>query len=444
VSVKNVWEPPSILSRTEVVELDHEVAARRTFPARIYEDIFHIQALEMEWDIGVVIYEPQNLASIPKGPDDKKIGVFLLHGGVSDYKSVDRVARTLAEKFGIKVASMTFPGRFYLLDPSRDWPGDIESPDGTARTPLWTREMQITKDQYEIVQDTSKRESYGTLISLSAKQGTEFYGRMAAWPVAFEEAMKETARRHLPEGEYSIYIHGHSTGGPFAMIAAQHIPNISGVLGYGTSPFGYMYTQVTGDKWEFPFNRLRLRTWRDTARYLYEGMKDKGIGLPMLMELTLERWETGKRRPNFKAEDFVHKNSTPSLVAAARASAARLKMSHRETDRTGSEISRLHTGAFRLGRKAGAALFICPWDQRRHCHFSALSFISFIICETKPGTQSSLHFHRCGSTHMVSHGTRTTARRRPCGSQALVRCHHERVLHDIKILGEDTWQTRII
>ena len=332
MSVKNVWEPPSILSRTEVVELDHEAAARRTFPARIYEDIFRIQALEMEWDIGVVIYEPQNLASIPKGPDGKKIGVFLLHGGVSDYKSMDRVARTLAEKFGIKVASMTFPGRFYLLDPSRDWPGDIESPDGTARTPLWTREMQITKDQYEIFQDTSKRESYGTLISLSAKQGTEFYGRMAAWPVAFEEAMKETARRHLPEGEYSIYIHGHSTGGPFAMIAAQHIPNISGVLGYGTSPFGYMYTQVTGDKWEFPFNRLRLRTWRDTARYLYEGMKDKGIGLPMLMELTLERRETGKRRPNFKAEDFVHKNSTPSLVAAARASAARLKMSHRETD----------------------------------------------------------------------------------------------------------------
>ena len=200
MSVKNVWEPPSILSRTEVAELDHEVAARPTIPIRIYEDIFRIEALEMDWDIGVVIYEPQNLASIPKGPDGKKIGVFLLHGGVSDYKSVDRVAWALTEKFGIKVASMTFPGRFYFLDPSRDWPGDVENPDGTARTPLWTREMQITKDQYEIVQDTSKRESYGTLISLSAKQGTEFYDRMAAWPVAFEEAMKETARRHLPEG----------------------------------------------------------------------------------------------------------------------------------------------------------------------------------------------------------------------------------------------------
>jgi hypothetical protein len=245
---------------------------------------------------------------------------------------LDTIARLLAEKFGVKVASMTFPGRFYLLDPSRDWPGDLENPDGSARTPLWTKETRITKDQYEIVQDTSKRESYGTIVSLAAKEGTEFYHRMAAWPVAFEEAMKEVASRHLPEGEFSIYIHGHSTGGPFAMIASQRIANIAGIVGYGTSPFGAMYTQVTGDRWNFPFNWLRLRTWRDTARYLYEGMKDKGIGLPMLMELTFERWDKSKKRPNFKAEDFVHKNSTQSLEAAARVSAARLKLSHRDTE----------------------------------------------------------------------------------------------------------------
>src|SRR5262245_51352052 len=192
------WEPASIVSREEVLKLHHEVAARPSLPTRIYEDVFRIQALEMDWDIGVTIYEPQDLATIPTGSDGKKVGIFLLHGGVSDYKSVERVAQTMADKFGIKVASMTFPGRFYLLDSSRDWPGDVENPDGTARTPLWTKETQITRDQYEIVQDTSKRESYGTLISLSAKKGTEFYYCMAAWPVAFEAAMKETARRHLP------------------------------------------------------------------------------------------------------------------------------------------------------------------------------------------------------------------------------------------------------
>src|SRR5262245_59081779 len=156
------WEPVSIVSREEVLKLHQEVVARVSFPIRIYEDVFRIRALEMDWDIGVTIYEPQDLAIIPTGPDGKKVGIFLLHGGVSDYKSVERVAQTLAEKFGIKVASMTFPGRFYLLDPSRDWPGDVENDDGTARTPLWTKENQITKDEKEILQDTTNRERQAT------------------------------------------------------------------------------------------------------------------------------------------------------------------------------------------------------------------------------------------------------------------------------------------
>ena len=102
------WEPASIVSREEVLKLHQEVASRPSFTTRIYEDVFRIQALEMDWDIGVTIYEPQDSATIPTGPDGKKVGIFLLHGGVSDYKSVERVAQTLAEKFGIKVVSMTF------------------------------------------------------------------------------------------------------------------------------------------------------------------------------------------------------------------------------------------------------------------------------------------------------------------------------------------------
>ena len=332
MSAKPSWEPPPFISREEVLKLHHEVAGLPNIAVRIREDIFRIHALEMDWDIGVMIYEPEELSRIPTAPDGNKVGVFLLHGGVSDYKSLDCIARPLAEKFGIKVASMTFPGRLYLLDPSRDWPGDVENSDGSARTPLWTKETRITKDQYETVQDTSKRESYGTIVSLSARKGTEFYHRMAAWPVAFEEAIKEATRRHFAEGQFSVYIHGHSTGGPFAMMASQRIANIAGIIGYGTSPFGSMYPQVTGDHWDFPFHCLRLRTWRDTARYLYEGMKDKGIGLPMLMELTLERWEKSKKRPNFKAEDFVHKSSLKSLEAAARVSGARLNLSSRDTE----------------------------------------------------------------------------------------------------------------
>ena len=61
---------------------------------------------------------------------------------------------------------------------------------------------------------------------------------------------------------------------------------------------------------------------------MYEGMKHENFGLPMLIELTFERWQIAKRRPNFKAEDFVHKNSVRALETAARVSAERLKLSN--------------------------------------------------------------------------------------------------------------------
>ena len=61
------WEPASIISREEVLKLHDEVAARPSFPIRIYEDVFRIQALEMNWDIGVAIYQPQDSVSTPDG-----------------------------------------------------------------------------------------------------------------------------------------------------------------------------------------------------------------------------------------------------------------------------------------------------------------------------------------------------------------------------------------
>lgn len=325
------WEPPGRVSFDEVLKLNAEVCAYPDLPIEERADVFRIVSLEMDWDIGVVSYQPRDSRAIPMGPDGKKVGVFLLHGGVSDFKSVERIARTLAEKYGIKVATMTFPGRFYFHNADHDWPGDVESGDGIARTPLWTRDGEIDRDQYTIVEDTSKRKYYGTLVSLSAKDGTEFYHRMAAWPSAFEAAVLESARRQFPADDFSIYIHGHSTGGPFAMMASQRVANIAGLLGWGSSPFGWMYPIVSGDDWHYPFNQLRLRTWRDTARYMYEGMKNQGIGLPMLIELTFERWESAKKRPNFKAEDFIHKYSQSALEAAAHAAATRLKLSPQST-----------------------------------------------------------------------------------------------------------------
>lgn len=332
VSVQGAWEPPAEVSKEEMVKISKAVLGMPEIKIKQTEDIFRIRAVDMDWDIGVMVYEPQDASRIPIGPDGKKAGIFLLHGGTGDYKSLDRHAKILAGKFGYKVVSMTFPGRLYLHDPSRDWPGDTLYPDGTARTPLWSKESKITPDQYCIIKDQSKRKLYGTFISLEAKEGTEFYYRMAGWPVAFEEGIREGCRRHLPPEQYSIYIHGHSTGGPFAFMASQRVPNIVGVIGYGTSPFGYMYQATGKGTWDFPFTWLRMRTWADTARYLYEGIKDKDYGLAMMMELVFEEWETNRKRANFKAEDFIHKNSTKSLADAARATAKRIKLSEKATE----------------------------------------------------------------------------------------------------------------
>ena len=87
----------------------------------------------------------------------------------------------LAGKFGFKVTSMSYPGRLYLLDPSRNWPGDTINPDGTVRTPIWNKDKLITPNQYEVVEDKSMMERYGTTILACAKEGTEFHHRMAGW-----------------------------------------------------------------------------------------------------------------------------------------------------------------------------------------------------------------------------------------------------------------------
>ncbi|MFH1123830.1 MAG: hypothetical protein V1758_09255 [Pseudomonadota bacterium] len=328
---QNAWEPPPEVSREEILATSPVVLSLPEIKIKSREDLFRIRVLEMDWDIGSMIYEPADAALIPLGPDGKRASIFLLHGGMGDHKSMDPLARLLAGKFGYKVASMSFPGRLCITDPGRDWPGDTLNPDGTARTPIWCKDSLITPDQYEVIKDTSLREKYGTIISLMAKKGTEFYQRLAAWPVAFDEAMQEICRRHLPADQYSIYAHGHSTGGPFVMIASQRIPNMRGLLGYGTSPFGYISDRIAGKRWDFPFNYLRLRTWRDTARYTQEDLAPKGYSLPLQMEIVFERWEQGRKRANFKAEDFIHKNSTKSLAEAAQVAAERLGMPPQET-----------------------------------------------------------------------------------------------------------------
>ncbi len=332
------WSPPSVISHQQILEASEAVLAMPDFPLKAQEDIFRIRVLEMDWDMGAMVYEPEDPALIPVGADGNKVGVFLLHGGTGDHRSSNRLARLLAGKFGLKVVSMSYPGRLYLLDPSRNWPGDTIHPDGSLRTPIWNKDKLITPDQYEVVEDKSMMERYGTVILACAKEGTDFYARMAGWPVAFEEAAKDLMRRYLPVGEYSIYVHGSSTGGPFSFMLTQRVSNIVGVLGMENSPFGYIYSRLIGYQWENPFQCLTVFTWRIRAMYHgEETLKTEGPEalrrLPMLMEEVLEAWKRGTTSPQFKAEYMVHLNGVEALTEAAQATAQRLALGSEETEK---------------------------------------------------------------------------------------------------------------
>ncbi len=352
---ENHWQPPEFIPREQCIKDTEEVLARPDIPIKQTEDIFRIHVLGMDWDLGMMVYEPREPSKIPAGADGKKAGFFLLHGGSGDFRGIERHSKMLAEKFGYKVVAGTFPGRFYFPDPSRDWPGDTNHPDGTVRTPIWRQGEKIEPDEYDVVKDPSKRNRYGTRTLARAKPDTNFWFRMAAWPAAFEEGMIEACRRHFPEKEFSVYGQGHSTGGPFICMLSQRIPNMAGVCATEHSPFGYLclardqwggdmgkiggYAKVEekGKARTDPFNELYIRTWRDLARYQGpEALGQEGpaalMRLPAIMEDIFDAWEKAKSRPQFKAEYIVTHAIAESLAEGARVSAARLKMNQDETE----------------------------------------------------------------------------------------------------------------
>jgi hypothetical protein len=328
MATTTTWEPPAQLERDEIVRASDEVLGRPDIPLNVREDIFRISALDLDWDIGGKVYEPVDPGAVPRGADGHKIGAFLLHGGGGDHRGMEPLALLLAGKLGWKVATMTYPGQLYLLDPIRNWPGDTLNEDGTARTPIYLRDQPITPDQYELIEDRSDpvlRAKYGTLLFLRAREGTDFYNRLAAWPAAFELAMQTVCGRNFPPGEFSVYAHGHSTGGPFVHLLLQRVENIAGLIGLESSPFGAFFSRMLGQGWPFPFNTITVRTWRDMARYRgpengAEGMRR----LPWLMEDVFAEWSSRLHLPNIKAQQTVQFAAFDVLEAGARAAAARV------------------------------------------------------------------------------------------------------------------------
>ncbi len=334
---KRAWEPPAFIAREELVKISEEVLGLPDIAIYDREDIFRIKALGFDWDIACQVIEPDDAGKVPVGPDGKKAGMILLHGGAGDHRQKIPLARFISAKYGYKVVCPTYPGRYNFASPKRDWPDDTVHSDGTVRTPVWEIGRPITPDQYEVLYDRSDpegRRRNGTRVFAVAREGTEFYDRMAGWPVAMEEGLRVACRRHLRMGEWTIYAHGHSTGGPFIHMLLQRVENIAGLIGLESSPFGYIYGQFH-TPWTYPFNYLNIRTWRDRAGYTGPELGKDGIwekGLVWVMEDVLEDWDKSKRFANFKAEHPVHLGCLSILASAARVSARRLGMTAGETE----------------------------------------------------------------------------------------------------------------
>ena len=349
------WRPPTFVPRDEVSAESNALLGAPDIPLVESEDVFRIATVGLDWDIGVMIYKPDDEHLIPLTNNGDRIGVFLLHGGSGDFRSMEGFARLIARKLGYKVVSMTYPGRLHLDAENRIWPGETIRVDGSVRTPIWLADESIGREQYAVIEDVSMRSRYGTRVLAKARPGTRFHARMAGWPAAFETGMKSACSRHLGDG-YSILLHGHSTGGPFVSMLSQRVPNVMGVVAIEASPFGYIQEEsrlYTGNverraagvaemaldesRRQDPFDELSVRTWRDEARYagpeaaVVEGASAL-MRLPELMEDVMASWDRVKVQANFKCEYPISRNVTSALRAAAIATARRLGLDDEATD----------------------------------------------------------------------------------------------------------------
>lgn len=331
------WEPPVRIEKDELIKISDALLAEPDIHFNETEDVFRIRSNGLDWDIGNVVYEPTDPAKVAIGPDGKKLAIFMMHGGASDWRSIERLARTFCGKRGYKVCNMTYPGRFYFDNPEHDWPDDTFHADGTVRTPVWLKGEAITPDQYDVVTDTSFREIYGSRRYAVAKPDTLFHLRMGAWPKAIVDAMLDVCARHFPPDQWTIYVHGHSTGGPFVHTAMQRVENIRGLVGIENSPFGVFFRNMAGHDWPTPFNYVLVRDWRELARYkgaelaLAEGEKPL-FRLAQVMEEVFDMWQEAKRFPQFKAENWYHNRTVSCLTDAAKVAAAHQKFNRDETE----------------------------------------------------------------------------------------------------------------
>ena len=70
------WVPPNEIGADRIKSLSDQVLAMPDIPIREDMDITRIRALDLEWDIAGMVYQPKEATRIPTGPDGRKVGIF--------------------------------------------------------------------------------------------------------------------------------------------------------------------------------------------------------------------------------------------------------------------------------------------------------------------------------------------------------------------------------
>lgn len=61
-AMKKKWAPPEFIAREQILKDSGETLALPDIRVKKSEDIFRIRVLELDWDIGAVVYQPEEPA----------------------------------------------------------------------------------------------------------------------------------------------------------------------------------------------------------------------------------------------------------------------------------------------------------------------------------------------------------------------------------------------
>ena len=102
VTRARLWEPPAKLSKKQMVKISDAVLAEPDIPFAETEDVFRIHSNGLDWDIGNIVYAPNDPAKIAVGPDGKKLAILMTHGGASAWRAIERLGPTFPRQRGCK------------------------------------------------------------------------------------------------------------------------------------------------------------------------------------------------------------------------------------------------------------------------------------------------------------------------------------------------------